>query len=132
MKTWHIELSVVAVVLITVTLLTNPDWVNWVTTLAILFTFNHAQIGDRLQERQAVRQVKDVPCYYKLNKLFAAKEVLWIIAFLLMHNYAAIVGSGLFALYPYWRKLYRKHFKPLTTQKEKLLEIARKQFCEES
>lgn len=116
MRTWHVEILVVGVVLVTVTLLTKPDWVNWITTLAILFTFNHAQIGDRLQERQAVKEVKDVPCYHKLNKLFVVKELLWITAFLLMHNYAAIVGSGLFALYPYWRKLYRRHIKSLPCQ----------------
>jgi hypothetical protein len=78
-----------------------------------MLTFQHAQIGDRLQERQDKLEVKTVECYHKLNKLFAAKEIVWILAFILMGNYAAIVGSGLFFAYPFWRKYYRKHIKPL-------------------
>jgi len=53
MRTWKYEILVVGLVLAVVTILTKNDWVNWVTTVAILLTFNHAQIGDRLQERQA-------------------------------------------------------------------------------
>jgi hypothetical protein len=108
LRTWHWELLVVAVVLTVTTTLFANNIVNWITLLAILFTFNHAQIGDRLQERQAKMIKPDVECYWKLNKLFAIKEVTWIVAFILMHNYAAIVGSVLFALYPVWRKWYRR------------------------
>lgn len=113
MKTWHYEIAVIGLILIAVTFLFANNWINWVTTTAILFTFNHAQIGDRLQERQAAMDQPTVECYHKLNKLFAAKELLWIIAFLLMKNYAAIVGSVLFALYPLWRKYYRKKIKSI-------------------
>jgi hypothetical protein len=113
MKTWKYEILVVAIILVAVTFFTKNDWVNWVTTLAILLTFNHAQIGDRLQERQGAMDKPTVECYHKLNKLFAGKEVCWIIAFLLMKNYAAIVGSALFAVYPIWRKYYRRKIKPL-------------------
>jgi hypothetical protein len=55
----------------------------------------------------------NVACYYKLNRLFAAKEIVWIAAFLCMKNYAAIVGSALFFLYPFWRKFYRLKIKPI-------------------
>jgi hypothetical protein len=113
MRTWKIEIIIVCAILTTVTFCFANNWVNWITTVAILLTFNHAQIGDRLQERQAVMDKPTVECYHKLNKLFAGKEVCWIIAFVLMKNYAAIVGSGLFALYPLWRKYYRKKIKPL-------------------
>jgi|SRR6478672_9648500 len=113
MKTWHYEIAVVAACLCTVTFLFSNDWANWITTVAILFTFNHGQIGDRLQEQQHNLSVKTVECYHKLNKLFAAKELLWITAFLIMNNYAAILGSVLFFLYPFWRKYYRKNIKPL-------------------
>lgn len=112
-KTWKIEFFVIAICLVTVTVLVANNWINWVTTLAILLTFNHAQIGDRLQERQHKMDAPTVKCYHKLNKLFAAKEVVWIIAFILMKNYAAIFGSALFTIYPFWRKFYRKNIKPL-------------------
>lgn len=111
-KTWHIELIIISVVLVVVTAIFKNDLINWITTLAIIFTFQHAQISDRLQERQTVLDKPTVECYGKLNKLFVGKEILWITTFYLMNNYAAIVGSAMFAAYPYWRKLYRK-YKPL-------------------
>lgn len=110
MKTWHYEILVVGAILCLTTLLFANDLVNWVTTAAILLTFNHAQIGDRLQEKQANMDRPTVECYHKLNKLFVGKEVLWIIAFILMGNWAAIVGSAMFALYPVWRKYYRRKY----------------------
>jgi Ni,Fe-hydrogenase I cytochrome b subunit len=112
-KTWHIELFTVAVILSSTTFITANNLVNWITTLAILVTFNHGIIGDRLQERQSKMDKPTVECYYKLNRLFAIKEVIWITAFFIMKNYAAIVGSVLFFLYPFWRKFYRSKIKPL-------------------
>lgn len=113
MRTWHYEIIIVAIVLSAVTYLFQCNVKNWVVTAAILLSFNHGQIGDRLQERQDKMDKPTVECYYKLNVLFAGKEVLWIVAFLLMKSYAAIVGSVLFFLYPFWRKYYRKKIKPL-------------------
>ncbi len=95
-KTWHIEITVIALVLAVINLLFANNLVNWITTVAILLSFNHGQIGDRLQEQQTVMTVKTVECYHKLNKLFGAKEIVWIVAFLLMKNYVAIAGSFLF------------------------------------
>lgn len=110
MKTWHYEILVVGVILSLVTLVFQNNKINWLTTMAILFTFNHAQIGDRLQEGQNQLTNPDVKCYWKLNILFAMKEVVWVVVFLLLHNYAAIVGCILFVLYPVWRKVYRKYY----------------------
>lgn len=112
MKTWYIELIVVTIILSLVCYFGANNLINWITTLAIIFTFQHAQIGDRLQERQGIMDKPTVECYWKLNYLFGIKEVLWIIAFVLMHNWAAIIGSVMFTLYPIWRKVYRK-YKPM-------------------
>ena len=112
-KTWHFELSVVAIVLCGVTYFFHNDLVNWITCAAMLVTFNHGIIGDRLQERQANMSKPTVECYYKLNRLFYQKEILWIAVFLLSGNYAAIAGSVMFFLYPFWRRYYRKNIKPL-------------------
>lgn len=119
MKTWIYEIGVVAAVLSGVNLLWANNGINWLTTAAILVTFNHGQIGDRLQERQGKMDRPTVECYHKLNKLFAGKEILWIAAFICMKNYAAIVGSCLFFLYPFWRKYYRSKIKPLPFQSNK-------------
>ncbi len=113
-KTWHIELAVIVITLCFVTIIFRNNLLNWITTIAIIFTFQHAQIGDRLQERQSVMNTPTVECYYKLNKLFAFKEICWILVFLLSDNYAALVGSIMFLLYPVWRKYYRKRIKPMS------------------
>ena len=113
LRTWHYEVAVMTLVLCVVNYFFANNAINWVTTLAIILTFQHGQIGDRLQERQDKLEIKTVECYHKLNKLFAGKEIVWIIAFIMMKNYAAIVGSLLFFLYPFWRKYYRKHIKPI-------------------
>lgn len=107
MRTWHYEFIVFALVVCLTTWLFQNNAINWITTVAIMLTFNHAQIADRLQEDQQNKPSPTVPCYWKLNKLFIAKEIMWITAFFWMHNYAAIIGSVLFAIYPKWRKIYR-------------------------
>jgi hypothetical protein len=112
-KTWMYEISVIAAVLFSVTLIFANNLVNWLSTFAVLFTFNHAQIADRLKERQKKMEVPDVECYHKLDKLFVIKEILWITTFIIIGSYAAIVGSVMFALYPLWRKYYRHNFKPI-------------------
>jgi hypothetical protein len=81
MKTWHYETAIVALILCSVTAVFKNDLVNWITTVAILFTFNHGQIGDRLQEKQKILDKPTVECYWKLNRLFVAKEIIWIVAF---------------------------------------------------
>ena len=113
-KTWVYELLVVGTVLVSTTLLFSNDVINWITTIAIIFTFMHAQIGDRLQERQKVLDKPSVACYWKLNWYFGIKELLWITAFIMMGNYAAIVGSLMFSIYPLWRNYYRTRIKPLS------------------
>lgn len=112
MRTWIKGVLVVGAVLCVVTLLTGNTKVNWVITAAIIMTFQHAQIADRLQERQAKMAVPDVACYYKLNWLFAIKEILWITAFIMLKTWSAIIGADMFALYPLWRKYYRSKIKP--------------------
>ncbi len=113
MKTWHYEIIFFAVVLFITDYFFANNLVNWVTMCAILMTFNCAQIGDRLQEGQRKMVLPTIDCFHKMNKLFSAKEILWMLAFVLMKNYAAIIGSVLFFVYPFWRKFYRSKIKPL-------------------
>jgi hypothetical protein len=111
-KTWHFEVGIVAIILCTITFFFANNWTNWIATAAVIITFNHATICDRLQEKQSRMIRPTVECYHKLHRLFVSKEILWIVFFIMTGSYSAIVGSGLFALYPLWRKLYRRHIKP--------------------
>lgn len=114
---WKYELVVVTIILAITTFIFANDFINWLTTLAVLFTFQHAQIGDRLQEQQRTLDRPTVECYRKLAWYFGIKEILWVIVFLMLHNYAAIVGAVLFTLYPLWRAFYRKKISPLPSRK---------------
>lgn len=117
MKTWQIEAIVVSVVLLVVWFLTGHKPIELLGSLAVLFTFKHAQIADRMQERQAIKEKPDVHCYRWSNRYFVSKEVLWIAFFALTGAYAAIAGAILFCVYPVWRKLYRKRH-PLSLDAE--------------
>ena len=111
-RTWMLEWVVVFSILATVTILTGNKPVEWIGTFAVLFTFGHAAISNRLTERQEKMSVPDVECYKWSDRYFILKEMLWFVYFLLYRSYAALVGVIIFIFYPFWRKAYRK-WKPL-------------------
>lgn len=108
MKTWHGEAIVVAVALIAQLFFTHFHLPEIICSLAVFVTFLHAQVADRMQERQAILETPDVHCHWKLNWFFVTKECLWIAFFLMTSAYAALSGAILFSLYPLWRKYWRK------------------------
>lgn len=112
MRTWMYEAAVVAAILLGVWLFTGHRTIEAVGALAVFFTFKHAQIADRMQERQAMQENPDVECYRWSNRYFVMKELLWIFFFAYTGAYSALVGAGVFCVYPFWRKWYRKR-KPI-------------------
>ncbi len=111
-KTWIYEAIVVAIVLLIVWFSTGHRFVEFIGCMAVFLTFMHAQIADRMQEKQAKQIVPDVKCHWKMNYYFVGKELLWITFFIMNGAWSAITGAVLFCLYPLWRKIYRK-YKPL-------------------
>lgn len=112
MKTWMYESIVAAIVLITVAWLTGNSSAEWIGAAAVFCAFNHAQIADRLAEKQKFKVEPDVPCYWKLGIFFVLKEAFWLTYFLMHQSYSALVGVVLFLLYPLWRGLWR-HYNPI-------------------
>lgn len=108
MKTWKAEAAVVITVLFIQLCFTGFHVKEIVCALAVYFTFLHAQVADRMQERQALQATPDVECYKKSNYYFVLKELLWIAFFLMTQSYAALSGAILFSVYPLWRKYWRK------------------------
>lgn len=110
-QTWMGEFMVVAVVLVVVALVTQKGLIEWIGVLAVLVTFGHTQIAQRLHEREALRHAArekvDIECYWKLNYYFYTKEILWFVYFVLLGAWSALVGVGIFLLYPLWRKYWR-------------------------
>lgn len=120
MKTWKIETFVVAVVLVAQMLFTEFSTQEIIGSLAVLITFMHASVADRMQEKMAAQTNPEVECHKWLNRYFMSKEVLWIIYFILTGAFAAITGAIVFFLYPLWRKYYRKKIKPIDQSKIRL------------
>ncbi|HVI39140.1 MAG TPA: hypothetical protein VM577_00635 [Anaerovoracaceae bacterium] len=88
---------------------TGNSVLEWIGAAAVLCAFSHAQISDRMVEKQAIKVVPDVECYRKSIWFFVMKEALWFAYFILHHSYSALVGVILFLLYPIWRKIWRRY-----------------------
>lgn len=80
--------------------------------IAVILTFGHAQIADRMAEQEGLRDKPAVDCYRKLWYYFLGKELFWCLYFLVNHSYSALVGVIVFICYPIWRSIYRGKIKP--------------------
>ncbi len=109
LRTWHFESALVIFVLGITTYLTGNKLSEWIGSIAVFCAFSHASISQRLAEREERKTVPDVECYWKLIYFFIAKEILFGLYFIMHQSYIALIGVGLFILYPIWRKLWRKY-----------------------
>lgn len=107
-KTWQMEAGVVAAVLATTVLISGNSLKEWIGAGAVLFTFMHAQVADRMAEDQARMETPSVPCHGKTTVYFTAKEILWFVYFVMSQTWAALAGVIIFLLYPLWRKYRNK------------------------
>lgn len=114
-RTWHIEILVVAGVLVTVALGSGGGWTELLGAAAVTLTFAHAQVADRLAERDAAREKPSVDCHRWATRYLVTKEVLWLLYFVIHKSWAALAGVFLFLIYPVWRRLWRAR-NPLTVQ----------------
>lgn len=105
--TWQVEASVVGIVLAATAFLTGNELREWIGAGAVLFTFMHAQVADRLAEAQEEKPKPDVPCWKWAQRYFFAKETLWLVYFIMSQTYSALAGVIIFLIYPFWRKFYR-------------------------
>lgn len=107
MKTWKLELAVVAMVLGTVVVVTRGGLLEAVGALAVLAAFAHAQVTERMREKQAAKTKPDVHCHRWSLRYFMAKELLWLSYFIAHRSWSALVGVAVFLLYPLWRRWWR-------------------------
>lgn len=107
MKTWKAELAVVALVLGAVVVFARGGLLEAVGALAVLCTFAHAQVAERMREKEALKAKPDVHCHRWSTRYFFAKELLWLSYFVAHQSWSALVGVGVFLAYPLWRKWWR-------------------------
>lgn len=108
MKTWKLEALFVAGILYNVWIYTGAQPWELVGSLAVLFTFMHAQVGFRFTEEASDRfpEGHHVHCHRWMSRYFILKEILWFALFMHKAMWAALVGVGVFLLYPFWRKYH--------------------------
>jgi hypothetical protein len=106
-RTWHVEMLVVGSVLASIALFRGA-WTEWLCASAVLATFGHASVAERLRERDALRVQPEVDCVRWTWRYFIVKEILWAAFFVATGAYVALVGVGVFLAYPAWRTWWRK------------------------
>lgn len=117
MKTWKLEMAGVAAILLAVNFFTHKILsIELLASMAVLLTFGHAQIADRLAEQEGLKKVPAVSCYKKMWYYFMAKEFFWLLYFFMNKSYSALIGVFVFLAYPVWRSWYRR-MKPINDQK---------------
>lgn len=116
MRTWHAELAVVGA-LLALAASTEGTPRAWLAAGAVLLTFAHAQVANRLDEAEGSRPRDEhhVECRRWLDRYWTAKEALWCLTFVVYDQRAALVGAVLFLLYPPWRQLWRRLHGPRAT-----------------
>lgn len=107
LRTWQVEAAVVAAVLALVVVLTGNRAREWIGAAGVLGSFLHAQVSDRLAEREAARVVPTVACHRRARLYFVLRELAWVTYFASGRCGAALVGCALFLVYPLWRRAWR-------------------------
>lgn len=108
MKTWKLEMLLVALVLLGVVIATRGGWLEALGAVAVLAAFGNAQVAWRMAESEATKLKPDVECHKWSGRYLFTKELLWLAYFVAHKSWAALVGVGVFLLYPLWRRWYRK------------------------
>jgi hypothetical protein len=102
-RTWQLEALVASAVLLA------GWWIFWRTpiellgTLAVLLTFCHAQVADRLSEAEGERPQPKVECHRWERRYFLSKETIWAAYFGFQCAWSPLVGVALLTGYRVWR-----------------------------
>lgn len=107
-RTWHFEHAAVIAVLASVWMATGHEPREALGSLAVYLGFAHASVSERLREREAARAVPSVECHRMSTMYFVGKELAWTAYFVWSGTYAALVGCVVFALFPLWRRWWRR------------------------
>ena len=107
-RTWQVEHIFVFLILATVAIISGNRPVEWIGVFAVLLTFAHTTVSDRMAEKESLKSKPDVDCYKWSTRYFVLKEILWLTYFFIHQSYTALIGVIVFLIYPIWRRWYRK------------------------
>ena len=106
-RTWQVELTAVAAILGAVAIVTGGRAIELLGAGAVTLSFAHAQVADRLAEREAARARPSVDCHRWAARYLVGKEALWLAYFVAHRSWSALAGVALFLAYPVWRRWWR-------------------------
>ena len=106
MKTWQKEMLAAGIILIGIAI-AGGRAIDFIGAAAVLFTFGHMSVSERLREKTIEQPIPSVECYRWLTFYLIAKEITWVAFFLFTGSYPALFGCALFLCYPLWRKFHR-------------------------
>lgn len=104
--TWQAEMAFVSVVMGGVAW-ANGGWRAWIGALAVVLSFGHAQVADRMREKEAAKLLPDVACWRWSDRYFVGKEAAWAVYFVATRTWPALAGVAVFLAYPLWRRWWR-------------------------
>lgn len=104
--TWRAEMAFVAVVIGGVSW-ASGGWRSWIVAVAVVLSFGHAQVADRMREKEAARAMPDVECWRWSERYFVGKEAAWALYFFASRSWPALAGVAVFLAYPAWRRVWR-------------------------
>lgn len=108
-RTWQVEFAFVAIALASMVTVSGT-WIELLGALCVLATFGHAQVADRLAEREQLRTHPEVECHGWARRYWVLKEAGWLVYFLILGCWSPLVGVGVFIAYPAWRSWYRRRW----------------------
>jgi uncharacterized membrane protein YfcA len=104
-KTYHLEMLFVAVILSAVVIASGSGFIEWIGAIAVLLSFGYMTLNNRLHESQEQEDQGKLYYYYM------SKEIFWLMYFVILGAYSGIVGIFIFICYHPWRNYYRKYSK---------------------
>lgn len=109
MKTWKIEMAVVALLLAAAFVAGKGVWwIEALGSLAVLAAFGNAQVTCRMAEKEGEKAEPAVGCHDWALRYLITKEILFLAYFAALKSWSALVGVAVFLAYPVWRAWWRR------------------------
>lgn len=114
-KAHYVETAIVFFIIAVTALISGKGWVEWVGVLGVTFTFEYQVLSTYLREHAEAKKKRGLHgksdgFYKEIQILYYAKELIWVLYFIVLGAYSAIVGTIVFILYGAWRRMYRQEF----------------------
>lgn len=73
------------------------------------FTFEYTLIATRLGENERKGNATERKHYKNLLFFYYLKEIIWLIYFVILGAWSAIIGVFIFLIYGWWRLAWNRH-----------------------